>query len=382
MDKEWIRLLGGISNYRKTDKFSTDYDARSRFKKDFDKIVNSASFRRLQDKAQIFPIEKNDFSRRRLTHSIEAMAIAESIGLYLADLIIKQDQLVDSDEIKLINDIPMILKSACLIHDLGNPPFGHITEKILSIYFLENKDTLCIDNNLQLHNGRCGEDCFKISELLGIYYEDFVNFDGNAQSLRIVDKLSPAGSIIENRKYGMDLSQVLLATIIKYPLKWKKEGKSKKLPFFRSEIKKYNSIQNELRLNDSRHPLTYILETADDIAYHISDLQDSIKKKLVTIEDLVYELEDIQHTSDDDLTVSKVLSLIERAKSDYKDTYNGGLTNESYDDFVFEEIRGYLCGYLIEEAQNELSNKNTYNMLKNNKFDKETLLHGSVKKFV
>ena len=134
-------------------------DNRSPFKKDFDTVCNSTILRRLQDKAQVFPLEQEDYARTRLTHSIEVMSIAESLGFQVVDAIYKmdskytyksKDQKAKESADELIKGIPYILKTAALLHDMGNPPFGHLGERIIGDWFKNNLDKLVFDSERKL----------------------------------------------------------------------------------------------------------------------------------------------------------------------------------------------------------------------------------------
>lgn len=283
----WSNLLIQKKDYKdnKNKKNVKNYnsDKRTDFQKDYDRIVFMSSFRRLQDKAQVFPLEKNDFIRTRLTHSIEVANIASELGEGVVDFIIADEQKngIKFNK-KLINQIPLLLKNAALIHDLGNPPFGHITENLISQWFENNFKRIYYDKG--------GKYCLSQNDVfdnlqkeLGNVANDFIRFDGNAQTLRIVDTL-----------YDENLSKPLLSIIIKYPIEYDeaynvinqfKKGRI----IFASEYNLYKSINDELNLNGHRHPLTYLLEAADDIAYSTSDIQDSIRKGLFTPFDLLID---------------------------------------------------------------------------------------------
>ena len=172
-----------------------------RFEKDYGNVIYSSAFRRLQDKAQVFPLERYDYVRTRLTHSIECATIAEQLGLKSINIIKKHSE---SGFIELCHKIPMLLKTAALLHDMGNPPFGHFGEKIIRDWFLDNLDKK-FENDQSLRTV-FGQGSSQVNDL--------INFDGNAQLLRLVSKLSMANGCSEN---GLDLTYATLATVIKYP---------------------------------------------------------------------------------------------------------------------------------------------------------------------
>jgi dGTPase len=244
-------------------------DHRNEFDKDYDRVVYSSSVRRLQDKAQVFPLQENDFTRTRLTHSIEASALARSLGIAV------EKWLLEKGEIKYDNqrNLSALLQVSALIHDLGNPPFGHYGEDIIRKWF--NK-WLNSDEFIELNN--------KLDERVRLKEEeklDFINFEGNAQTLRIVTKLQ-----LLNDYNGVNFTYGTLATIMKYP--WASNDKKfinddcKKFGYFLSEKCIAEKIQKCTGLQDGvRHPATFLLEASDDMAYLCADIEDAVKKGII-----------------------------------------------------------------------------------------------------
>ena len=200
---KWSDILSDkrVKEYKVT---RETYDVRTDFENDYERILFSASFRRLQDKAQVFPLEKEDFVRTRLTHSFEVSAIAKSLGRSIGnELIEKTKEYEDKVDLNMVNDICEVLSCAGLIHDLGNPPFGHFGETAIREWFedklLKNEDG-SYTFNFDKHT-------FKLTEQEAL---DFMNFEGNAQVLRILTKLH---FIID--KNGMNLTSAVLNSIIK-----------------------------------------------------------------------------------------------------------------------------------------------------------------------
>lgn len=348
------------------DSLNCKQDKRSIFKKDFDTICNSACIRRLQDKAQVFPLERGDFSRTRLTHSIEVMSVAQSLGTYAIKTIKSKEATLNKKATRLIEYIPTILSSASLLHDVGNPPFGHITEDIISDWFKENLGRLKMDKNklycddLPHHNG------FLLSERLSENHKnDLLRFDGNAQVLRLATHLQNSLG-----KKGMNLSYPTLATIIKYPSNYiedqsnhemKEKLKSKKRGYFETESEIYQEIQKTLHLNNNRHPLSFLLEASDDISYLVSDIEDACNKGLITIADIESRL---QKLSNGDKLVSdffeKVGIIKKLAKRDKKE-----------EQVIIQQIRVQLKGILLIEAANAFDKK--YDEIMTGKYTKELL---------
>ena len=263
-------------------KYTRSTDLRSEFEKDYHRIIGSASFRRLQDKTQVFPLDKSDFIRTRLTHSLEVSSFAKSLGQNIGEnlLAYKRDP---SFTPKMKEDICSILQCAGLIHDIGNPPFGHFGEAAIREWFARSLPVL------QYH----GEPVAQVlSEQMR---EDFYHFEGNAQALRLVSKLHFL--VDEN---GMNLTYALLNTIVKYPVASnqinKKSGniKDKKMGFYLADEEIFREIQKETGTNGRRHPLTFILEAADDIAYKTADIEDAYVKGFVSYPALLEELVELQ----------------------------------------------------------------------------------------
>lgn len=244
------------------------------FDSDYSRISLSAPFRRLQDKAQVFPFDDNDFVRTRLTHSIEVSGIARSMGVLLENFLIEKKKELP---IEKRGHIPSILSVAGLIHDIGNPPFGHFGEKSIQDFFLDTDNNKLLDGLNQLETN------------------DLKNFEGNAQGLRLLLRLGLAKD-----PGSYNLTFPTLASIIKYPYDsisgnkrdWERKicglGVSyKKFGYFQTEKDHFEKINTALKLNSKRHPLCFILEAADDICYSASDIEDGVKKKTITIDFLI-----------------------------------------------------------------------------------------------
>lgn len=268
---KWEQILNRnrIRDYKNLKK-SLDY--RDEFENDYDRILFSASFRRLQDKAQVFPLEKLDFVRTRLTHSLEVSSIAKSLGISIGNKLVKKT--VNTDDpftIEMIEDISNILACAGLIHDLGNPPFGHFGEVAIREWF---KDKLIEHDNYYTFEFEKYK--FNLESQEGL---DLLNFEGNAQGLRILTRLH---FVID--RYGMNLTTGVLSSIIKYPISSLelKNSKLGKIGYFKSEEKIFNEIAEDTKIYNSRNPLVYILEAADDIAYLLGDLEDAFNKKIIS----------------------------------------------------------------------------------------------------
>ncbi len=256
---------------------------RSEIESDYHRIIRSASFRRLQDKTQVFPLDHSDFVRTRLTHSMEVSSLAKLMGKQVCNGIVMRG-LETEDELPDTIKVMETLNCAGLLHDIGNPPFGHFGEFSIRDWFRKNLDQKMIK----------GKTLRMILDEQQI--ADLENFEGNAQSIRIITKLH---RLIGN--HGMHLTSAVMDTIIKYPYsslamveEKKKDAKDrnllkKKVGYFQSETKQIKLIKENTGTMYTRNPLCYLLEAADDLAYTFADLEDGYNKGLYTYDDL-YDL--------------------------------------------------------------------------------------------
>ncbi|MDR2949032.1 MAG: deoxyguanosinetriphosphate triphosphohydrolase [Prevotella sp.] len=238
---------------------------RTDFQRDYDRLIFSSPFRRLQNKTQVFPLPVSIFVHNRLTHSIEVSCVGRSLGVVVGRELRRKypDSTADFEEIS------SIIAAGCLAHDLGNPPFGHSGETAISSYFSEGK----------------GKHLEKKIREEGKRWEDFTNFEGNANSIRLL-----IHQFNGRRKGGFVMTYSMLASIIKYPYSSVAANGKGKFGFFESEENDIRQIANELGmhciqktpLKYSRHPLVYLVEAADDICYKIMDIEDAHKLGLLT----------------------------------------------------------------------------------------------------
>ena len=239
---------------------------RTEFQRDYDRLIFSSPFRRLQNKTQVFPLPGSIFVHNRLTHSLEVSCVGRSLGNDAARLLLqKYPELSDSH----LPEIGAIVSAACLAHDMGNPPFGHSGEKAIGTYFSEGK-------------GLALKPLVAPAE-----WEDLTHFEGNANAFRLLTH-----QFRGRRPGGFVLTYSTLASIVKYPFSSQLAGNKQKFGFFLSEQKDYERIANELgitRLSGegepvryARHPLVYLVEAADDICYQMMDIEDAHKLKILT----------------------------------------------------------------------------------------------------
>ena len=270
---EWQRL---ISNKRlgQEHRHVERHDDRTEFKRDYDRLIFSAPFRRLQNKTQVFPLPGSVFVHNRLTHSLEVASVGMSLGNDVASRIVREKR--PALRGTLFEEIGQIVATACLAHDLGNPPFGHSGEKAIQTFFTEG-------------NGR------PLKEMVSPeFWADITHFEGNANGFRLLTHQFKG-----RRPGGFVMTYSTIASIVKYPFSSMAPSKKGKFGFFVSEQPTFKRLADEMgliRLSDigmplryARHPLVYLVEAADDICYEIMDLEDAHKLKILSF-DVVSQL--------------------------------------------------------------------------------------------
>ena len=257
---------------RKIDQFYSD---RSR-------IIYSSSFRRLQQKAQVFSLEPNASVRTRLTHSLEVSDLGRTLANNIAYRLKNVGKLTENNILSLV----AIVENACLLHDIGNPPFGHFGEAAIQDWAKTSIHEFIPDDISEELDHKKRQ--IKEDSLLNNLVNDFREFDGNPQGFRIVTKL-----YTDHDEYSLNLTYSTLLCILKYPKttgEGRGEGIFKKAGYFQTEseiVKKiYESVGLEL---NRRYPFVYIMEAADDIAYCMSDIADGIEKGIITEKDFLSE---------------------------------------------------------------------------------------------
>jgi dGTPase len=242
--------------------------SRSAFEQDYDRIIFSHPFRKLQDKTQVHPLPEHDFVHTRLTHSLEVSSVGRSLGKRVGEVILQRHSELSKDF--SLFDFGAIVAAASLAHDLGNPPFGHAGEAAISDFFRESG----IGNSLK-------------NKMTEAEWTDLITFEGNAQGFRILNK----------NQYGLKLTYATLGAFTKYPCpaffpqRDKSKRSQKKFGFFQSEKQIFNEVATTLTLPKvsedvfERHPLAYLVEAADDICYSIIDLEDGCSLGLISYEE-------------------------------------------------------------------------------------------------
>ena len=264
---KWDKLIS-TKRLGQEQRHTERHDDRSEFKRDYDRLIFSAPFRRMQNKTQVFPLPGSIFVHNRLTHSLEVASVGMSLGNDVArELQERHPELRDT----LISEIGTIVSTACLAHDMGNPPFGHSGEKAIQTFFTEGKGAFLKD---------------MVSEKV---WNDITHFEGNANTFRLL-----AHRFKGRREGGFVMTYSTLASIVKYPFESSAVGKKGKFGFFAEEEEVYKRIAEELGIprmsaqDDvmvyARHPLVYLVEAADDICYEIMDIEDAHKLKILSFE--------------------------------------------------------------------------------------------------
>lgn len=256
----WEQLLStkrlGLEHYHKP-----GHQSRTEFQRDYDRIIFSSSFRRLQNKTQVFPLPGRIFVHNRMTHSLEVASVGRSLGNEVLNKLVARHG-------KPMADLSGIIAAACLVHDLGNPPFGHSGEKVISAFFSEHKDEEFVKS-------------FTPKE-----WNDLINFEGNANAFRLLTHQYKG-----KRAGGFVMTYATLAATVKYPFN-SLANTGNKYGFFQSEKETYEKIAAELGLKQldsergiyARHPLVYLVEAADDICYQIMDIEDAHKLGILSTE--------------------------------------------------------------------------------------------------
>ena len=275
---EWEKLLTDSRLGEKSQPKQKFQDGRSEFQKDFDRIVFSPSFRRLQDKTQVFPLPESDFVHTRLTHSLEVSCVGRSLGNLVGDTIIKRNPSLNNRFTKF--HFGEIVAAACLAHDIGNPPFGHSGEDAIAEYFRSG-------------NGQK----FKAKIKDEKKWADLVKYEGNAQGFRIITKLQNP-----KVKGGLNLTYSTLAVVTKYPreslvnnqINSLQNKVYRKYGFFQAEKEIFKEVAIATGLNSAkarkiywwcRHPLAFLVEAADDICYRVMDLEDGFRLGLISFKE-------------------------------------------------------------------------------------------------
>jgi dGTPase len=337
---DWGKLLSperreGVK--RKKAIYGSITDHRTSHERDFDRAVFCTPVRRLKDKTQVFPLDMHDGVRTRLTHSMEVSNLARSIGTAVAALVEGIASVKDAQR-----NVPALLATIALVHDLGNPPFGHQGEVAIRTWVEENEANIKFEAKRDFNR-----------DLL----KDFLLFEGNAQGFRILTRLQH-----QDHKGGMRLTASTLRAFMKYP--WqsdavKGDGKVKKFGVFKSERDIFEWCSRETGVPSGvRHPLSYLMEVCDDIAYSVLDIEDAVKKEIVSAAELAAFLGNSDPFKHD----HRADELLSQYKSD-RDWLNelrmpdgkgrGGevpLASKEIRDSQIDILRSYAIGLMVSDA--------------------------------
>ena len=335
---KWQQL---ISNKRlgQEHRHAERHDDRSEFKRDYDRLIYSAPFRRLQNKTQVFPLPGSIFVHNRLTHSLEVSSLGQSLG---NDVCKQLKDIHPELGNTLFEEIGTIVSAACLAHDMGNPPFGHSGEKAIQTFFTEGKGKAIKES------------------VSSEFWDDITHFEGNANAFRLLTH-----RFLGRRLGGFVMTYSMLASIVKYPFASSLAGGHGKFGFFQTEANDYKKIADELGLicksdngeplKYARQPLVYLVEAADDICYEIMDIEDSHKLKILSFQETL----DLLMGFFDDTTMASIQKRMEEdgvSDSNEKVVYLracviGKLENECVKTFIEHEeeiLNGTFNGSLID----------------------------------
>lgn len=302
-------------------------DTRTEIERDYDRILFATPVRRLADKTQVFPLDANDSVRTRLTHSHEVGNLGRSIGTALA---FEYGIAASAKAQKPLRNLPSLLASAGLVHDLGNPPFGHQGEIAIQTWFAEREESVL--DTLSCNQQR----------------QDFLKFEGNAQGFRLVTRLQ-----LLNDDFGLDLTYATLAAMMKYPTRSHETHTndspvaSKKHGFFSSEKHIAEQVWEKTGLSvGRRHPAAFLMEACDDIAYVVLDAEDAVKKGLASFADLIAFL---RHHGKGDPIVQWVVDESEEKHLSYrKSKYQ--LSAAELNDISMQRFRVYAISELVKSV--------------------------------
>jgi dGTPase len=372
LQDRWKKLLSckrlnDLKNGCDVKECEDDEDPRNPFQRDCDRITYSYPFRRMQNKTQVIPRPEVDFIHTRLTHSLEVATVGRSMGKLLEKYLLEKNYL--NEEWYDKGSLSAIVAAACLAHDIGNPPFGHSGEDSISHYFRFDEGYEKVISSLENHHSNWQFESIMDERLTTSERAkcmDLMRFEGNAMGFRVLTKYN---------QIGFNLTAATLATFCKYPRqsyiegdgffnkqRWRIGTSQKKYGFFHDEVDDFKLIADEVELIQienqnawKRHPLTFLMEAADDICYRIIDLEDGFRLGLIPFAEFEENLQNI-------------------AKKD-KRFIEGDYENYVSRDkkLAFSYLRSRAINYLIHRAMDVFKN-NLENIL-NGEFDDELIKH-------
>ncbi|WP_348922245.1 deoxyguanosinetriphosphate triphosphohydrolase [Enterococcus rotai] len=350
---KWNQLVGTFRISSKSDKIypndklthqNYSLDLNIAFNSDYRRVIKSDSFRRLQDKTQVFPLERNDFVRTRLTHSLEVAMHTRDMLTSVINKLSMEGIVIDE-----LNESYRLLETAALIHDIGNPPFGHFGEEAIRIWFSKNGSLFpCWSDFTEQQKG------------------DFLQFEGNAQTIRLLTKLHNDNGSSET---GMNLTASTLDAVIKYTARAdqidKKSILTKKVGYFYSEEQVFKNIKLVTGTTGNRHPLVFLLEAADDLAYTFSDIEDAYNYGLYSYQELKTFIDEKTGTdkflindSTEAASIQKFLRETQRkvyqsASKTFVDYYEEIMAGTFHGEIINEECDEVKCFHALKEFSYE-----------------------------
>ena len=348
---EWTTLL----NKHRPRPSTNPGDHRAEFERDFDRSVFSTPVKRLQDKAQVFPLEPCDAIRTRLTHSLEVSSVARGLGIAVAQWLLETKKINPGMD----RQIEAIAATCGLIHDLGNPPFGHAGEDAIRSWFQNELGEETLREMLGQHNDT--------DQLV----QDFLTFEGNAQSLRLVAKLQILADF-----HGLNLTYGTLSASCKYIAPSHEAGignnhANDKPGYFASENKLVADIREKTGTGNARNPITYLVEAADDIVYSVADIEDGVKKGVLSWRELESRLNEAN-----DNAASKALQTKDHILKAGKQEIPSGLP----DDIHASAFRTAAIGIMVRSAIETF--KSHYEEIMDGTYQDELVAEGEAKTLV
>jgi dGTPase len=318
----WPLLLNKEARRPRSAAGAVRSEGRREFERDFDRILFSTPVRRMADKTQVFPLEAHDAIHTRLTHSHEVSALARGVGL---DLVARFGDRVgipiDTDHLR---DVSALMAAVGLVHDIGNPPFGHQGEHAIRRWFTENET--------RVFDRRCGVNA--------AMRQDFLKFEGNAQTFRLVTRLQLVGD-----EFGLNLTYGALAALLKYTVPSHKASSKAAIAgrhkpgFFYSERDIVEEVWAKTGLpQEQRHPLTYLVEACDDIAYSTIDVEDTVKKDLASYADVCAHLQDSERSGDSTAAVELIKNVIEYSTKKRQDVIANTAAGRSHSPAELDDL--------------------------------------------
>ncbi len=280
---------------------------RSHYQRDYDRLIFSSSFRRLQAKTQVFPLPGSTFVHNRLTHSLEVASVGRSLGASVGARLIAAEGFSDLNVKDFYKyELANVIAAGCLAHDVGNPAFGHSGEKAISNFFIQHEE--------ELIGGQKLRQFYSLEE-----WNDLINFEGNANALRVLTQKFKG-----KNPEGLGLTISTLASILKYPCSSTEVDRSfkhrKKYGYFQSEKEIFDTLVDRLSFTQhpvsgySRHPFVYLVEAADDICYSIIDMEDAHRLGILdfrsTSELLLQLIEELDREEDNIGRIKEVVSIL------------------------------------------------------------------------